>query len=164
MLVGCGSHTDDLRDWVEGVKAKPSGAIEPMPEIKDPESFIYDRMAERSPFANTQPELEDTLTRIADDCDKSVQPDPSRKRGELEKFALESMVMIGYFSNDDATWGLVQRTVGPPTVYKVTEGSYLGLNHGKVVGINASQIKIETLIFDGKGCWEKRVAEMNIGE
>jgi type IV pilus assembly protein PilP len=166
VLVGCESNTEDLQAWVKSVKAKPAGPIEPMPEVKPAPSFEYSAMDFRSPFAELEPEVESELQVIAEGCDASVQPDPNRRREDLERYSLDSMEMVGAMFKGGQSWGLIKMTTGPSAgkVFKVTTGNYLGVNHGRIVDINEYRIMIETLVPDGQGCWEKRVVNLALNE
>lgn len=56
LLAGCGVGGDfsDLRIYMDEVRAKPKGAIEPLPTFQPYESFTYRAASLRSPF---QPRL-----------------------------------------------------------------------------------------------------------
>lgn len=166
LLAGCGSNTDDLDTWVESVKARPAGVVEPLPEVRQIPSFEYSAMEFRSPFAELEPEVESELQEIAEGCDASVRPDPSRRREDLERFSIDTMEMVGAMESTNSNWGLIKATSGPTegTIYKVSVDNYLGVNHGKIVDINEYRIVIETLVPDGQGCWEKRVINLALNE
>ncbi|MCO7224477.1 pilus assembly protein PilP [Pleionea sp. CnH1-48] len=166
LLAGCGSSTEDLDDWIKTVKARPAGPTDPLPEISQAPSFEYSAQDMRSPFADLEPDLEEVLTEIAEGCDSSVQPDPNRRREDLERFSIDSMEMVGAMSNAGGNWGLIQTTLGPTegTIFKVSVGQYLGVNHGRIIDIDEFRIAIETLVPDGQGCWEKRVINLALDE
>ncbi len=166
LVVGCESDTEDLETWVQSVKAKPAGPIEPMPEVKRTPSFEYSAMDLKSPFAELEPEVESELQTIAEGCDASVQPDPNRRREDLERYSVDSMEMVGAMSTAGVNWGLIKMTAGPASgkVFKVSVGNYLGVNHGRILDINEFRIMIETLVPDGQGCWEKRVLNLALND
>lgn len=166
LIVGCSSNTSDLQDWIQSVKAKPAGPIQPMPEVKQPPSFEYSAAEFRSPFSNLAPEVETQLQAIAEGCDSSIRPDPDRRREDLERFSLDSMKMVGAMFKGDDNWGLIKMGGGPSAgkVFKVTTGNYLGVNHGKIVDINEFRIVVETLVPDGQGCWEKRTVNLALND
>ena len=58
-LVACGSDNDDLDVYINDVKARPGGRIEPLPEITPYEGFTYIADAEglRSPFVPDTPQV-----------------------------------------------------------------------------------------------------------
>ncbi|MEE4244832.1 MAG: pilus assembly protein PilP [Kangiellaceae bacterium] len=166
VIAGCSSNTDDLRTWVQNVKAKPAGPIQPMPEVKQTPSFEYQSMDLRSPFAELEPEVESELQVIAEGCDATVQPDPNRRREDLESYSLDSMEMVGAMTQGEESWGLIKMTTGRAEgkVFKVSNGNYLGINHGRITDINEFRIVIETLVLDVQGCWEKREISLALNE
>ncbi len=165
-LISCGGQTDDLKAWVDTIKAKPPGRIEPMPDVKVYQPHDYASAAERSPFAGMQPELEAQLKLLHEGCDESVQPNPDRRREDLERFSLDSMEMVGTLNRPGKEWGLLRMTAGPNNgqVVKVVVGEYLGIHHGQINNISDRQIEISTLVPDNKGCWEKRTVYLTLAE
>ena len=57
-LAACGADMDDLDSYINSVKARPGGRIEPLPEITPYEVFTYVADAEgmRSPFVPDTPQ------------------------------------------------------------------------------------------------------------
>ena len=162
LLSACSDETNDLRAWVDTVKAKPPGRIRPMPEVKEYKPHDYQSAHLKSPFSDLEPELESQLQALHDGCDETIRPDASRRKEDLERYSLDSMEMVGMVNNDKKHWGLVRMTAGPAkdNVFHVKIGNYLGINHGKIVGINEQQIEVSTLVPDNKGCWEQRTVFM----
>ncbi len=166
VLVSCGGNTDDLEAWVDTIKAKPPGRIEPMPDVKVYQPHDYSSATLRSPFAVTELELEQQLRLLHEGCDESIQPDPERRREDLERYSLDSMEMVGLLTRPNKEWGLIRMTAGPISgnVVKVQTGEYLGIHHGQIKNITDSQIEISTLIPDSKGCWERRDVFLTMAE
>ncbi len=166
LLISCGGNTDDLDDWVNTIKAKPAGHIEPMPEVKVYQPHDYSSAIERSPFSAMQPELEVALQLLHDGCDEAIRPNPDRRREDLERYSLDSMEMVGTLNSSEKEWGLIRMTAGPISgnVVKVQEGEYLGIHHGQIQKINDQKIEITTLVPDSKGCWEKRIVYLTLAE
>ncbi len=166
VLSSCGGNTDDLESWVDRIKAKPPGRIEPMPDVKVYQPHDYSSVQLRSPFAVMELELEQQLKLLHDGCDDSVKPDADRRREDLERYSLDSMEMVGTLNRPDKEWGLIRLTAGPNsgTVYKVQTLEYLGIHHGQINTISEQQIKITTLVPDSKGCWEQRTVYLTMAE
>ena len=166
LLVSCGGNTDDLKDWVQTIKAKPPGRIEPMPDVKVYQPHDYSSAGFRSPFAVMELELEQQLQLLHDGCDESIRPDPNRRREDLERYSLDSMEMVGTLNRPSKEWGLIRMTAGPinGNVVKVQVGDYLGIHHGQIINIQEQQIEITTLVPDSKGCWEKRTVYLTLAE
>lgn len=165
-LIACGGNTDDLESWVDTIKAKPPGRIEPMPDVKVYQPHDYSSAALRSPFAVMELELEQQLKLLHEGCDESIQPDANRRREDLERYSLDSMEMVGVLKRPGKEWGLIRMTAGPISgnVVKVKNGEYLGINHGQIKDISDQQIEISTLVPDSKGCWEQRKVYLTLAE
>ena len=165
-LAACGGNTEDLESWVDNIKAKPPGRIEPMPDVKVYQPHDYSSANLRSPFAVMELELEQQLKLLHDGCDESVRPDPERRREDLERYSLDSMEMVGTLNRPGKEWGLIKMTAGPISgnVVRVQTGEYLGINHGQINSIASQQIEISTLVPDSKGCWEKRTVYLTLTE
>lgn len=166
VLSACSSSTEDLRAWVDRIKAKPPGRIEPMPEVKEYKPYDYSSAHRKSPFSELEPELETQLQALHDGCDESIRPDVTRRKEDLERYSLDSMEMVGIVNRPGKLWGLIRMTAGPTkgSVLPVTVGSYLGINHGNIIEIDDQQIEISTLVPDSKGCWEKRTVYMALAQ
>ena len=54
-LTACSSADDELQRFIEDTKKEPGGRVEPIPEIKPYESFVYSASDMRSPFLPSSP-------------------------------------------------------------------------------------------------------------
>ena len=50
IAAGCSGGQSDLQKWIETTKKKPGGRIQPLPEVKPYETFVYGAGNMRSPF------------------------------------------------------------------------------------------------------------------
>ena len=161
-LAGCVDSDDsDLRQWVSAEKAKPATGIEPLPEIRPYEAFIYSADNLRSPFESARPEAIGELGSI-ENCEQDVRPDPNRVREELEDYALQSLEMVGSLSQDNEAWALIKQDSG--SIHRVQVGNHLGLNHGKIVNINEQSLTLMEIIPNGQGCWEARPMTLEVDQ
>ena len=85
-LVGCSSADNDLARFIDDTKKEPGGRVEPLPEVKPYETFIYSAAALRSPF---QPGGSGGASA------SGVRPDQKRNREFLEQFSLDTLKMVG---------------------------------------------------------------------
>src|SRR6185312_2420875 len=53
-LSGCTSADSDLQDFIHQTEQQPGGHVEPLPEVKPYETFVYDDQNLRSPFVPSQ--------------------------------------------------------------------------------------------------------------
>ena len=90
-LAACGGNMDDLDEYINDVKARPGGRIDPLPEITPYEVFMYVADAEgvRSPF------IPDTPQASTSGAAGGVGPDPDRIMEFLEGFPLDTLRMVG---------------------------------------------------------------------
>lgn len=150
-LSACGGANDDLRAYIDEVKARPGGRIEPLPPVEPAPSFAYEAGIRRSPFMPDQPQR-----RRSNDPNAVEGPDPNRPREELEKFPLDTLRMVGTLADRRATFGLVQTNDG--LVWRVTVGNHMGQNYGRIVAISDSEIQLVEIISDGLGGYLERPA------
>ena len=154
VLSGCGGDHDDLDQYINEVKARPGGRIDPLPEITPYEVFTYIADAEglRSPF------LPDTPQSIGPG--NGMRPDPDRPREFLEAFPLDTLRMVGTLNLGDNEYGLVQTSDG--LIHRVIPGNYVGQNDGRIVDISDSEIQIVEIISDGIGGYIERDAAIGL--
>lgn len=158
-LSGCSNpDMSDLRGFIEDVKQRPPGRIEPLPEIKEVETHTYSSMDLRNPFAPEQA-ASDAETTVAQS--NGLMPDFNRRKEELEQFPLDALRMVGTLDKDDTVWALVQTNDG--TIHSVKTGNYIGMNFGKIDRISDEKIELTEIIKDGQGGYIERQAEMALG-
>ena len=159
-LLGCvgGDPAADLRTFVSEVKARPTGGIDPLPEVTPVETFIYVADDRRGPF--TAPRV--GVDRGDNGGGSGVAPDPNRRREELEIFPLDSLDMVGTLDKDDIRWGLIRNSDG--LLYRVKAGNYMGQNHGQITSITDVEIKLTEIILDGQSGYLEREASVALSE
>lgn len=155
LLSGCSGDGEfaDLQEFVAQTNAKPSGAIEPLPEFKPYESFQYSAAGMRAPFDKP---VEVKLIKYQDGkAREDIKPDFKRPKEYLEGFSIDALKMVGTINMEgDGLWALVDDAEGG--VHKVRPGNYLGRNHGRVTAIDSGQIDLIEIVPDGHGGWLER--------
>ena len=160
ILAGCsqsGSNAD-LVAYVQSVKQRPAGPIEPVPAFRPYESFTYSAMLKRSPFDKPVVELQQLLRAAG----RKIEPDLNREREHLENFPVGSLAMVGTIKKDGVLWGLVSD--GQGGVHRVRQGNYVGRNHGRIVTVNQAQVEFIEIISDGLDGWVERPRSLRIEE
>ena len=159
LLVGCDSNNDfaDLQGFMADVKAKPKGAIEPLPKFQAYEAFTYNAAALRSPF---QPPIKIDLVQ-REKGSKEIKPDETRVKQFLEGFNIETFEMVGTLKNETGAYALVKGAGG---VHRVRTGDYLGRNHGRIMTIDESKIDVMEIVPDGEGGWLERPRTLPLKE
>lgn len=155
-LAGCGGDMDDLDEYINSVKARPGGRIEPLPEITPYEVFAYvaDTERVRSPFLPDTPQAAGPAG--------GTRPDPDRPREFLESVPLDSLNMVGTMDLGDTAYGLVQTPDG--LIHRVLPGNYMGQNDGRITQIDESQITLVEIISDGIGGYIERDAAISLAD
>jgi type IV pilus assembly protein PilP len=144
MLSACGGGDfSDLEQKIAEIKARPKGRIDPLPPMKTTEPFSFELGGTRDPFEKIEQEA---ASEEGDSAASSVRPDPTRVKEDLERFALDTLRMVGTMKKDDTLWALVQ--VGNGTVYRVKTGNYMGQHDGKITEISGDEIKLMEIVSD----------------
>ena len=149
-LAACGNpDMTDLEDYASQVRMRRPPPIPPLPDYPLVESFPYDPGQRRDPFL-----MDKEMAIITPEAPDSggMAPDPHRPRENLERFALDGLLMQGILQQDGKIWGLVLAKEDH-TLHRVAVGNYLGKNHGRVIRITEQKIELIELIQDGAGRW-----------
>jgi len=154
-LAGCSSDQSDLLAYIEDVKARPGGAIEPLPEIRPAPVYDYRGYEKRSPFLpdSTQAPLSGNTAGM---------PDFDRPREELEKEPLDALTMVGTLRNARGDWGLIQAPDG--LVHRVTIGNHMGQNFGRITSISDNRIELVEIVRDELGGYMERPAAIGLND
>lgn len=150
LLGGCGSEDfSDLQAYMDEVRARPAGRIEPLPAFAPYQAFTYSAGGLRSPFLAPQ-----RLQAVAADSRGApVQPDLQRPRQALEQFDIDSLQMVGLLADARRRLALVASAQG---IHAVAVGDYLGRNHGRIVAIHADRLEVREIVPDGNHGWLER--------
>ena len=153
LLAGCSPSTKELEAWVQEVRARPAPPLDPLPVMKQFETFEYAAQNLRDPFSAPVPDRE---------SGNGKGPDPNRRKDALEAYPLDSLAMVGTIGAGN---GLVALLMAPDKVtYKVSAGNYVGQNDGRITGVYTDRIEIVELVPDGAGGWLERQAKVALEE
>lgn len=161
-LVGCANEKhSDLEQFIADTKKIKGGPLSPVREPEPYEAFEYAATNLRSPFrpatANVLPPSQITTL-----CDDKVKPNLNRRKQELERFALESLTMVGTWEQGGQNWALIQGA--DRQLHRAMVGDHIGLNYGVIVSVSETEIKIREIIPDGQGCFEYRPTKLSMLE
>jgi type IV pilus assembly protein PilP len=155
LLTACSSQQhDDLQNYVNQVKARQKGRVEPLPEVKPYSTFTYNAHELRDPFTSFA--LSDA------EENEGLRPDADRKREALEQFPLDTLKFVGHLEKEGVRWGLI--AAPDNTVYRVQTGNYMGKNYGEILSISETDIKLKEIIPNGLGGWTEREASISLAE
>jgi type IV pilus assembly protein PilP len=147
----------DLQGFMDEVRTKPKGQIEPLPQFQPYEPFSYGAADMRSPF---QPPVKIDLT-ARQKGSKNIKPDESRPKQFLEGFNIETFQMVGTLANTSGRFALIKGAGG---VHRVKVGDFLGRNDGRIVSITEGQIDVIEIVPDGEGGWLERPRTLSLIE
>jgi type IV pilus assembly protein PilP len=83
LLAACsGGDLSDLEEYARQIKARPPTPIEPLPEIKPVDTFVFEPGNRRDPFVADKSGVEAPAANPGD----SLAPDPLRRKEELEGY------------------------------------------------------------------------------
>ena len=161
LLAGCGNNDfSDLNKYIAEVKARPKGAIEPLPEVKVVEPFMFKPEGLRDPFKPLEQANSEQAAEAA--TGSGLKPDTTRRREELEAFTLDSLRMVGTVVKKSSLWGLVKSSDG--VVHRVQVGNYMGKNYGKIIRIANDKIELMEIVPDKPGTWREQQASLALSE
>jgi type IV pilus assembly protein PilP len=155
VMSGCTRGMSDLRDWVAQEKAKKGAPIPPLPVIKTFETFKYEDQDKRDPFSPSVAETQST-------ANSGPRPDANRPQQPLERFALDSLHMVGTLGAGSGMEVLVKDPGG--VIHRVHIGEYMGQNYGHVTAISDSSIDLVELVSNGNGGWMERPASIALDQ
>lgn len=155
-LSGCITveDTTDLKRFVQETNAKPAGRIDPLPEFKPYESFLYRATSLRGPF---QPLIRIEPTEEDEQLVKNnLKPDFDRPKEPLEAFKLEQLGMVGTIQM--LTNGELSALIkdGNGEIHRVHSGNHIGRNYGEITLVNETQLDIVEIVPNGRDGWMKR--------
>ncbi len=138
----------NLKKWVEEVRARPAPPLDPLPVMRQFETFEYAAQGLRDPFSDEWQERDSG----------GLRPDPNRRKEALESYPLDSLDMVGTIGTGANLVGLV---MAPDKVtYRVRPGAYMGQSDGRITGVYEDRIELVELVPDGAGGWLERPASI----
>jgi type IV pilus assembly protein PilP len=155
ILSGCGQNgLDDLKAFMAQAGQGAQPALEPLPPIKQVETFSYDPDGLPDPFK--------PRSMKPGHSGGGKQPDMNRPKGPLENFPLDALHMVGTIEKDNTLYALVKTPDN--ALYRVKKGDYMGQNYGLVVNITNTNIELKESIQDGTGDWIESKAQVALQE
>jgi type IV pilus assembly protein PilP len=149
VLSGCTYDMTDLdRDIDKMYENARRYKIKPLPPYVEAQPYRYNKLGLRDPFRPpfTRNRFPGKIS--ADErarrCKGAPIPNPRRPREILESYSLDSLRMVGILNQKGVTWALLQSKDG--TIHRVRKGNYIGQNHGKIVGVSDSEVKVSEIV------------------
>lgn len=159
ILAGCSTDDmSDLKEYVTDIKSRHKGAVDPLPEVKTVEPFVFAAGDLRDPFVPDEKSQEPEEEKV----ESGIRPDTTRPKEELESYELDTLRMVGTVNRENVLWGLIKATDG--TIHRVRAGNYIGRNYGKIVNIKEDQIELVEIVSESPGAWHERKAGLDLAE
>jgi type IV pilus assembly protein PilP len=151
LLSACSGRDADLDHFIDATKHEPGGRVEPLPEVKPYEAYVYGDKMLRSPFVPG-----------GAGAGSSIRPDSHRNREFLEQFALDTLKMVGTLNLGGKYYGLVLARDG--RVHRVVVGDHMGQNEGQITEVAPSKISLTEIVPDGLGGYIERPAALALNQ
>lgn len=151
-LTGCAADQTDLQGYVNQVKARPAGRVQPLPEFAPYETFVYAASGRRAPFElpiSAEQMLAQRTAKVSE-----IQPPMDHTPQPLELYAISDLQMIGFVDHQGTRWATLQDAGG--SVHRIGVGSYLGKNYGRITKITSTHIELLEIVPNGPRSWIER--------
>ncbi len=144
-LAGCGgSGLEDLQQFVQESGKDMRGKVEPLPDVKLPEQFVYNAFELPDPFKPRKLKSEAG----------SVRPDQeNRVKEALEAYPLENLKLMGMMQRKGVNYALILDPDGK--LHYVKAGNYMGQNFGLITKITPESLTLKEIVPDG-GDWVEK--------
>jgi type IV pilus assembly protein PilP len=155
LLAACSPGMGDLQAKVNEIKQRRAAPLEPLPVMRQFETFEYAAQDLRDPFSDP---TEERVSAVG----AGPRPDPDRRKELLETFPLDGLSMVGTLELGNDNWGLVKDPEG--VIHRVKPNNYLGQNDGRIVDVLPDRIELVELVPDGAGGWLERRASLALNQ
>jgi type IV pilus assembly protein PilP len=156
LATGCSPDMSDLEQYALEVKSRTSKNIEPIPQPKPYEPFVYEPGERRDPFLAILQSRESALAGAGGAG--AIKPDFNRPKEPLEEFPLDALRMVGTITMQQRAFALIRAP--DAVVHRVSVGDHLGQNYGKITGISETEVVLMEIIPDGLGGYIQRPASV----
>ena len=162
LLAGCNKNKglDDLRSFTENAYKDHVPEVEPLPPLRPTAVFIYTASDEVDPFNRGNLRVQSAVQEDTGGGEEG--PDLTRRKEPLEAFPIDSLKLVGVMAQDGINWAVVDAP--DKTVHRVTEGNFMGKNHGEIVLVEDNKLEVVELVRNPVGKWEKKPANLILVE
>ena len=154
MLAACSEEFQDIKDFIKESDKGLRGRVEPLPEVKPYEPFIYNAFDLPDPFKPRRTEP------VKGAGAGALQPDLNRRKEALEAYPLENLRMVGTLERSKVIYALIKSPDN--NLYRVKTGNYMGQNFGLITDVTESALKLKELVQDSAGDWAERESSLQL--
>ncbi|CAN7250344.1 pilus assembly protein PilP [Acidovorax sp. Leaf78] len=162
-LGSCGfSQDDDLRLWMEELRATTKPRVTPLSEPKQFQPQAYTMEAGVEPFnaVKLTQALRKDSSQLASNA-ALIAPEMARRKEPLEAYPLDVMTMVGSLDKKGTPTALLKVDT---LLYQVRVGNYIGQNYGKIIRVSESSIQLREIVQDATGDWVERTTSLDLQE
>ena len=153
-LSACSSG-DDPRSFVANAGKDLRGKVQPLPEVKPYEPFIYAATDLPDPFKPRK------LTPPSGNGKTGgLQPPRDHVKQVLENYPLEALKMVGTLQQNNMNHALIKTPDN--NLYRVKQGNYMGQNFGIITQVSDSEVKLTEIVQDSGGDWTERSTSLSL--
>ncbi|MGH8715792.1 MAG: pilus assembly protein PilP [Burkholderiales bacterium] len=154
LLAACSEEFQDIKDFIKESDKGLRGRVEPLPEVKPYEPFIYNAFDLPDPFKPRKTEP------VKGAGASKLQPDLNRRKEALEAYPLENLRMVGTLERSKVIYALIKSPDN--NLYRVKNGNYMGQNFGLITNVTESSLKLKELVQDSAGDWAERESNLQL--
>jgi len=147
-----GEH-GDLQEFVKNAGAGMQGKVDPLPEIRPLQQFVYQAFEIPDPFSASKNKQDNS-------SQNELKPDLKRQKEILENYALENLSMVGTLQRGQQIYALIRTPDN--TVHRVKNGNYLGNNFGLITTISEENITLKEMIQESGQAWVEQVGTLRL--
>lgn len=155
LLSACSGGSDDTRTFVANAGKDLRGKVQPLPEVKPYEPFIYAATDLPDPFKPRK------LTPPSGSGKAGgLQPPRDHVKQVLENYPLEALKMVGALQQNNMNHALIKTPDN--NLYRVKQGNYMGQNFGIITQVTETEVKLTEIVQDSGGDWTERSTSLSL--
>lgn len=149
------SNGDDPRSFVANAGKEMRGKVQPLPEVRPYEPFIYAATDLPDPFKPRK-----LIARAGSGNAGGLQPPRDHVKQALENYPLEALKMVGTLQQNKMNHALIKTPDN--NLYRVKQGNYMGQNFGIITQVSDTEIKLTEIVQDSIGDWTERTTSLSL--
>jgi type IV pilus assembly protein PilP len=155
LLLSACNGSDDPRTFVANAGKDLRGKVQPLPEVKPYEPFVYTATDLPDPFKPRK------LTPPAGSGKAGgLQPPRDHVKQALENYPLEALKMVGTLQQGKMNYALIKTPDN--NLYRVKQGNYMGQNFGIITQVSDTDVKLTEIVQDSGGDWTERSTSLSL--
>ncbi len=155
LVVSACSNGDDPRSFVANAGKEMRGKVQPLPEVRPYEPFIYAATDLPDPFKPRK-----LTARAGSGNAGGLQPPRDHVKQALENYPLEALKMVGTLQQNKMNHALIKTPDN--NLYRVKQGNYMGQNFGIITQVSDTEIKLTEIVQDSIGDWTERTTSLSL--